>query len=408
MKLLLVTRGSQGDIYPYLRLAIELKNRGHNITLSLPRLFEKQAKDTGVHYVLQASDDITGMLEDVPDTKNLLTWTRRVIDSQFKELIPLLAEHDILLSANTEFAAPSIAEYCGKPCIRTAFGPFIPGRIIPPPVLPWPNPHPVFRPVFLWLMLNIGLNLMVKKALNKNRKVLGMPLIKDQSKHAPANSFNFLMYSKHLGNVDTKWEYKWDIGGYCFNDLLLYDKEVLDKIISFVEKDNKPTVYFSLGSCYIDQRERFADLLFKICTERDYKLLLNAGWWDTGAQLQNHDNLLRIDAIIPHCLVFPHCDVIIHHGGAGTTHSAARSGKPQMVTPIILDQFYWSYRVKELGIGPGGVKIKGISKMKLEQKVVDLVNNPSYKEKARIIGDLIRNEKSLENICNFVESYQTE
>jgi UDP:flavonoid glycosyltransferase YjiC (YdhE family) len=179
MKILLVTRGSQGDIYPYIRLAEELKNRGHAITLSLPRLFEREAKDSGVCYTLQASDDIAGMMEDTPDTKNLLDWTRRVIDSQFAELIPLLAEHDILIASNTEFAAPSIAEYCGKPYIRTAYGPFLPSRTIPPPVFPLVKPHPVFTPALLWSVLNTGLNLMVKKTLNKNRLALGISPIQN-------------------------------------------------------------------------------------------------------------------------------------------------------------------------------------------------------------------------------------
>jgi UDP:flavonoid glycosyltransferase YjiC (YdhE family) len=407
MKLLLVTRGSQGDVYPYLRLAAELKSRGHSVTLSLPRLFEKQAKDSGVHYVLQASDDLVGMLEDTPDTKNLLEWTKRVIDSQFRELIPLMAEYDALISTNTEFAAPSIAEYYNKPCIRTAYGPFIPSRTIPPPVFPWPQPHPVIRPVLLWNLLNNGLNLMTKKSLNKNRKVLNMPPIKCQAEHAPNNSANFLMYSTYLGNVDNNWKYQWDIGGYCFNDLLPYNKEDLEEITGFIKKDNRPTVYFSLGSCNVAQRDRFASLLFDICTEHNYKLLLSAGWWNAGAQLQNQDNFFRMDKVIPHCLIFPHCDAIIHHGGVGTTHSAARSGRPQMVTPILLDQFYWGHRVKELGIGPGSVKIKNVSKKQLEQKVVDLVNNPSYKEKADTVKKLIHSEGGLENICRYIENYCT-
>ncbi|MCD7978426.1 MAG: glycosyltransferase [Tannerellaceae bacterium] len=41
MKIPLVTRGSQGDVYPYLSVAAELQKRGHAITLSLPQLFEK-------------------------------------------------------------------------------------------------------------------------------------------------------------------------------------------------------------------------------------------------------------------------------------------------------------------------------------------------------------------------------
>jgi len=247
---------------------------------------------------------------------------------------------------------------------------------------------------------------MVKKTLNKHRKTLGMPLIKDQAEHAPSNSFNFLMYSKHLGTVDKNWKYKWDIGGYCFNDLLPYNEEDLEKIINFIRKDKRPTVYFSLGSCNTSQQDRFVSLLNDICKEQNYKMLLSAGWWNVGSQLQNNDNLFRMNTVIPHCRIFPHCNAIIHHGGIGTTHSAARSGRPQMVVPIILDQFYWGHRVRELGISPGSVRIKGISKKQLEKKVVDLVNNPSYREKALEIKDLIQKEEGLENICSHIESYQ--
>jgi len=413
MNILLVTRGSQGDVYPYLMLAVELKNRGHFVTLSLPRIFEKMGKSAGVRYVLQASDDIPGMLEGSPDTKNLLEWTRRVIDSQFRELIPLLNEHDILIASNTEFAAGSIAEYCGKPLIRTAFGPFIPSRTMPPPVFPLPKPHPLLRPALLWGILNTGLNLMVKKTLNKNRKGLGMPPIKDQAEHAPATAFNFLAYSKYLGTVDNKWKYQWKIGGYCFNDLLPYDREKLERITGFIKdgdtgKDKRPTVFFSLGSCNADQGDRFAELLFEICTEHNYKLLVACGWWDVGAHLQKRDNLFRMESIIPHSLIFPHCEAIIHHGGAGTTHSAARSGKPQMAVPLLLDQFYWSHRVKELGLGPSAVKIKCVSRKQLERKVVDLMTNPSYKEKAHSMGILIRGEDGIENICRHIESYESQ
>jgi len=408
MRILLVTRGSQGDIYPYLRLAMALKNRGHWVTVSVPRLFEKQAKDAGVRFVLQASDDIAGMLEETPDTANLLEWTRRVIDSQFREIIPLLEEHDILVSSNTEFAAGSIAEYCGKPFVRTAYGPFIPSREIPPPVFPWPKPNPVIRPALLWALLKNGLNLMVKKALNKHRAALGMSPIRDQAEHAPASAFNFLMYSKFLGTVDNRWKYKWEIGGYCFNDALPYDKKEAERLTAFVKKDERPAVFFSLGSCNVKQRDRFVEMLFDVCTAHDYKLLVACGWWNVGARLENRDNLFRMEGVIPHHLVFPQCDAIIHHGGAGTTHSAARSGRPQMVVPLLLDQFYWSHRVSELGLGPGGVRIKTISKKRLERKVVDLVENPSYKEKAASMGGLIRGENGTENICRHIEGYETQ
>ena len=41
----------------------------------------------------------------------------------------------------------------------------------------------------------------------------------------------------------------------------------------------------------------------------------------------------------------------MHHGGAGTTTTAARAGAPQVVVPQIGDQPYWAGRVADLGIG---------------------------------------------------------
>jgi len=411
MKILLVTRGSQGDTFPYLRLALELKNRGHSVTINLPSVFEKDGKNIGVRVVPQVSDDIPGVLEEAPDTKNLLEWTTRVIDSQFRELIPLLKENDIMVASNTEFAAGSIAEYCGKPLIRTAYAPLLPSRTIPPPVFPWPKPNPLIRPVFLWGILNLGLNLMVKKTLNKHRKALGMTPIKDQAEHAPATAFNYLTYSKYLGTVDNNWKHQWKAGGYCFNDMLPYDRGELEKITGFIKgdgKDSRPTVFFSLGSIHADRGDRFAEMLLDICTAHNYKLLVACGWWHVGAHLQKRENLYRMDCVIPHCLIFPHCDAIIHHSGAGTTHSAARSGRPQMGVPMVLDQFYWSRRIEELGLGPEHIKIKSVSRKQLERKVIDLVTNPCYKEKANSMGILLRGEEGLENLCRHIESYQSQ
>jgi UDP:flavonoid glycosyltransferase YjiC (YdhE family) len=406
VKILLVTRGSQGDIYPYLRLAKELESRGHYVTLSLPKAFEADAKDAGVRFLIQAFDDIEGMMQGgFLSTQALLDWTRRVIASQFDELIPLLKEHDILVASNTEFAAPSVAEYCGKPLIRTNYGPFIPSKIIPPPVMPWPEPHPVFRPALLWMFLNTGLNLMVLKTLNRRRKELGMKAVRDQAEHAPAHSDNYCMYSRYFGTYDLNWKYQWEIGGYCFNDSFSYDQEALKDFQSFIKKDGRPAVFFTLGSCNAKARDAFAERLFEVVCRRNLKLVVGCGWWNTGGHLGRRENLYLLDTPIPHYLIFPFCDGIIHHGGVGTSHSAARSGRPQMIAPLFLDQFYWGNRVKRLGIGPGTVDIRRTSYRRLEKMVLDLVANEAYKKNAAALGERVRSERGVEAFCEHIESY---
>ncbi|MDR2159987.1 MAG: glycosyltransferase [Treponema sp.] len=408
MKILLVTRGSQGDIYPYLALVKALESRGHYVTLTLPKAFEAEAKDAGVHFLTQSFDDIEGMMaEGALSTKDLLAWVRRVIDSQFDELIPLLREHDILVATNTEFAAPSVAEYCGKPLIRTTYGPFIPSKVIPPPAMPWPKPPPIIRPVLLWLILNTGLNLMILKTLNRRRKQLGMEAIRDQTEHAPANSDNFCMYSRYFGTYDTNWKYQWEIGGYCFNDSFSYDRTALKNIQAFIKKDRRPTLFFTLGSCTAKGRDAFAERLYTVVCRHNLKLVVGCGWWNVGAHLGNRENLHLLNTTIPHSLIFPLCDGIIHHGGVGTSHSAARSGRPQMIIPLLLDQFYWGYRITQLGIGPGTVNMKRASCRRLETMVLDLVTNVSYQKNAAALGEQVRSEQGIETFCRHIESYDT-
>lgn len=408
MKLFLVTRGSQGDIYPYLALATSLIDRGHDVTLSLPRIFEKLVKDFRIPYILQAYDDIGGMIEDAAETnqktKHLLKWVRRVIDKQFEEFIPILEQHDVLVSANTEFAAASLAEYCKKPFIRTAFAPFLPGTKIPPPVMPWPKANPVFTPRFLWKMLNKGTNFMVLKTLNKNRIKLGMAPIKNFGIHAVESANNFLMYSRHVGNTDPTWTYKWDIGGYCFNDNLPYKESTYNELISFIKKDDRPTLFFTLGSCNAKNKDRICQWILQICNKHHFKLVVGSGWSKTGNNLTDEKNLFLIDKPIPHSIIFPECEAIIHHGGCGTTHSVARAGKPQMIFPLIIDQHYWGNRVYDLGIGPDRVKIAKISRKELEANVCDLMNNPAYKKNAAELKEKIRHENGIEATCDFIEN----
>ena len=112
-----------------------------------------------------------------------------------------------MVSTNSEFAATSVAEFCKKPLIRTAYAPFLPGKKIPPAVLPFPKPNPFIPPRILWKIMNRMTNFMVKSTINKNRATYNMPPIKNFGYHAGRYSFNYLMYSQYLGSVDTDWQY---------------------------------------------------------------------------------------------------------------------------------------------------------------------------------------------------------
>jgi UDP:flavonoid glycosyltransferase YjiC (YdhE family) len=55
---------------------------------------------------------------------------------------------------------------------------------------------------------------------------------------------------------------------------------------------------------------------------------------------------------VPHEWLFPRMDVVVHHGGAGTTHAAALAGTASVVVPFAGDQPFWAERLRLAGIAP--------------------------------------------------------
>ena len=83
------------------------------------------------------------------------------------------------------------------------------------------------------------------------------------------------------------------------------------------------------------------------------RALFHAGWsgFDSKAL---PGNVLAIEDT-PHDWLFPQTAAVIHHGGSGTSHSAARAGAPSIVTPFAGDQFFWAERLRLAGVAPAAV-----------------------------------------------------
>lgn len=61
---------------------------------------------------------------------------------------------------------------------------------------------------------------------------------------------------------------------------------------------------------------------------------------------------VHVCGAVPHAALFPRVAAVVHHGGAGTTATAARAGVPQVIVPHMTDQYYAANRVAALGVGP--------------------------------------------------------
>lgn len=75
--------------------------------------------------------------------------------------------------------------------------------------------------------------------------------------------------------------------------------------------------------------------------------VLARGWAAlTGAM--DDDDLVVVDEL-PHDWLFARMAAVVHHGGAGTTHTGLRAGIPTVVVPFFTDQPFWAQRGRRPG-----------------------------------------------------------
>jgi UDP:flavonoid glycosyltransferase YjiC (YdhE family) len=114
------------------------------------------------------------------------------------------------------------------------------------------------------------------------------------------------------------------------------------------------------------------------------RALISRGWAELGGEaLPEH--VMAIGAVA-HARLFPRVEAVVHHGGAGTTHTAARAGVPQIVVPHVLDQFYFARRVHELGVGPPAIRRRRLSAARLAETVRATLDNELLADRARELG----------------------
>ncbi len=98
--------------------------------------------------------------------------------------------------------------------------------------------------------------------------------------------------------------------------------------------------------------EQTGRLLIEAARALGLRSILSQGWADLTPS-ETGDDCLSIGDV-NHTKLFPRVAAIVHHGGAGTTTTAARAGRAQVIIPHNYDQFYWAHRVQQLGVGVSG------------------------------------------------------
>ena len=360
MRILITSWGSYGDVYPYVGLALALRERGHRPIVAMAEFYRSLIESLGFEF------HPAGPVID-PDDRALIARVMdpaRGSDVLLKEiLMPSLRDDyaaldaaagnvDLMVTHPITFAAPVVAQERGLPWVSTVLAPmsfFSPTDI---PVLP---PAP-----FLAHLARVGpwYGRVIARVVRRStqgwmrpvfdlRYELGLPpgghpLFEGQ--FSPA--LTLALFSGVMAQPQPDWPVNVTVTGFVFYN----GPEELPPALDAFLSAGPPPVVFTLGTSAVAAAGRFYEESVDAVGRLGIRaVLLTGGFEQNRPRATLPPGVLLVDRA-PHQSLFPRAAAVVHQGGAGTLAQALRAGRPMLVVPHAHDQPDNAARVRRLGV----------------------------------------------------------
>jgi sterol 3beta-glucosyltransferase len=282
-----------------------------------------------------------------------------------------------------------IAEALGIPCLGAFLQPVTPTRAFPAPILPFTFSLGEGYNLWTYAVASLATWLPWRSILNRFRsRTLGLsPLNWRGPLPLPFGRLEALLYgfSPRLVPPPADWPPGVHVTGFWTLPPRPFTPST--RLQNFLLSD--PPVYIGFGSPGVHSAHETLALLLKAVEMAGVRAVIALpGIPPTG--LPDTVHLLLEDA--PHAWLFPHVAGVVHHGGAGTTAAGLLAGKPSLLAPLGVDQFFWGRRIRELGLGPLPIPRRKLTAARLGAALRELTDDREAQERALAFGQALREE----------------
>jgi UDP:flavonoid glycosyltransferase YjiC (YdhE family) len=405
LRVVLATVGSRGDVQPMLALAQSFVARGHVPIIAAPPNFETWARSLGFAFapvgvdiqvfLAEHSDALTG--NPVKMLKETSRYFNEQIPLQAQQLKPACDNADAILCGGLAVVAPTIAEHLRLPVLYVLYTScMLPSSQHPPISIPW-HGLPNWMNDLLWRANRLLSDSLGLKTLNTMRADFGLPPVDHLRRHLFEDNPLVIAADEVLFPPDPLWQGRYPYANFIFFD----DPAPLDPELDAWLADGEPPVFVGFGSMSGAGTDRVERMIVEAVAATGRRCIVGAGWAGLGAGALPSG--WRVVREAPHALLFPRTAVVVHHGGSGTTAQALRAGVPQVLLPLILDQFHHAHRLHLASIAPRAVPMEKITAAELADAILAALELPAGPRQAAASrlrasdgrGDIVRRVEAM-------------
>lgn len=403
MRFAVVTFGSEGDTRPLAALCRGVLDRGHELrlfaehsTLSLPQRLGIQCevlagdvkaslpigdprRDIRLSEVLHSIKALNSVI-----ARNTVAWMRTVA--------PYLSSADaILVSSLAASAGNALGKELQKPVIGLFFQPITPTCEFSSPMLP-----PMNLPGWARRLTFRGVQRQTWKVCGRAAQAARLDVFGTRA--TQRLSFDHPMLygvSRALVAQPSDWPADHCICGHWSRPVDGWEAPA--DLLAFLAA-GEPPIYAGFGSpAGFIRKKALAPLIEAIAGRR---AVFSPGWSRIDSNVLPGNFFIARN--VPHEWLFPRMSVAIHHGGAGTTHTAARAGIPQVILPIGADHFFWAHRVALQGAAPKYSRRARFNAASIAT-MIDFAQREETRENARLLGEMMSREDGVGTAIREIE-----
>jgi rhamnosyltransferase subunit B len=421
-RIVLATLGSLGDLHPFIAIALQLKARGHAPILATSPMYLENVTAAGIGFHAMRPDPDSIMRDLDMDLarygRAVMRDTMFILESAvfpylrqtYDDLLPAIDGASLVLSSSLLFAARFAAERLGVPQMTVALQPMVFVSAHDPPAV---NPAPWLAPVLAKLgprvtraVYGCAKRLASRRAgaLSAFRRELGLPrsdlspLFEGQ--FSPYGTF--AAYSRLLASAQPDYPPNTWVTGFAFYDGAV--APMLDPELEEFLASGPPPLVFTLGSFAVEFADDFFRIGLEVARELRLRVVILAGPRHGDEYRSHRTSTVHIAGSAPYSRLFPRSLAIIHHGGIGTLGQALRAGRPQLIVPLLSDQFDNAARAARLGVARM-VARRRYTVRRVTAEIRRLSEDPAFARRAAQAAASVAGDRGAERIAEAIEGF---